>query len=38
MHISDPEDLSDEEWAMRVKEMEWLRQEEAKANKDLIRR
>lgn len=32
MHISDPEDLSDEEWAMRVKEMEWVRMEEAKAN------
>lgn len=25
-------DLTDEEWAMRVKELEWVRKEEAKAN------
>ena len=29
MHIERPEDLSDEEWAMRV----WVRKEEAKANR-----
>jgi len=32
MHISDPDSLSDEEWAMRIKELEWIRTEEAKAN------
>jgi hypothetical protein len=32
LHIAHPEELSDEEWAMRVKELEWLREEEAKAN------
>ena len=33
MHIAEPESLSDEQWAMRVKELEWVRKEEAKANK-----
>lgn len=33
MHIAEPESLSDREWAMRVKELEWVRKEEAKANK-----
>ena len=33
MHIERPEDLSDEEWAMRVRELEWVRKEEAKANR-----
>lgn len=33
LHESDPDGLSDEEWAARLKELEWLRQEEAKANK-----
>lgn len=33
MHVADPEGLSDEEWAMRVKELEWVRKEEAKANR-----
>ena len=32
-HIARPEDLCDEEWAMRVKELEWVRKEEAKANR-----
>ena len=32
MHIARPEDLTDEEWAMRVRELEWVRKEEAKAN------
>jgi len=29
MHIADPDSLSDEEWAMRVKELEWIRKKEA---------
>ena len=33
MHIAEPENLTDEEWVMRVKELEWVRKEEAKANK-----
>jgi hypothetical protein len=33
MGIPDPESLSDEEWAMRWKELEWIRREEAKANR-----
>jgi hypothetical protein len=33
MGIQDPESLSDEEWAMRWKELEWIRREEAKANR-----
>lgn len=32
-HIQNPEDLTDEEWAMRLKELEWIRREEAKAYK-----
>ena len=33
MHVTEPESLTDKEWAMRVKELEWVRKEEAKANK-----
>ena len=33
MHIQNPEDLTDEEWAMRLNELKWIREEEAKANK-----
>jgi hypothetical protein len=33
MHVSDPDSLSDEEWAMLVKELEWIRKEEAKKNR-----
>jgi hypothetical protein len=33
MHIPDPDALSDEEWAARLTELEWIRKEEAKANK-----
>ena len=29
MHIADPDSLDDTEWAMRVKELEWIRKEEA---------
>jgi hypothetical protein len=32
MHIPDPDILSDEEWAARVKELEWIRRMEAKQN------
>lgn len=30
--ISDPDSLTDEKWAMHIKELEWIRTEEAKAN------
>jgi hypothetical protein len=30
MH-TDPDSLTDEEWAMRVNELKWIREEEAKA-------
>lgn len=30
MHVPDPDSLDDTEWAMIVKEMEWVRNEEAK--------
>lgn len=30
MHIADPDSLSDEEWAMRIKELEWIRRKEAR--------
>ncbi|MDR1370938.1 MAG: hypothetical protein LBJ72_12575 [Dysgonamonadaceae bacterium] len=33
MHISDPDSLTDEEWAARYKELEFIRKEEAKANR-----
>lgn len=33
MHITDPDSLSDEEWAMRFRELEYIRREEAKANR-----
>lgn len=32
MHV-DPDKLTDKEWAMRWKELVWIREEEAKANK-----
>ena len=33
LHLADPDSLSDEEWAMRYKELIWLREQEAKGNK-----
>ena len=30
LRIDHPENLSDEEWAMRVRELEWVRTHEAK--------
>ncbi|MGN0187425.1 MAG: hypothetical protein ACI392_06750 [Paludibacteraceae bacterium] len=33
MHVSEPDSLSDEEWAMRLKELEWIRRKEAETNK-----
>jgi hypothetical protein len=33
LHIPDPDSLSDEEWAMRFKELEWVREQEARGNK-----
>jgi hypothetical protein len=32
MHIADPDSLTDEEWAMRQRELEWVRKEEEKTN------
>ncbi len=32
LHIADPDSLTDEEWAMRQRELEWVRKEEEKAN------
>jgi len=29
MHIQDPDSLSNDEWAMRLKELEWIRKKEA---------
>lgn len=31
MGIENPDSLSDEQWAMRIKELEYIRKEEAKA-------
>jgi len=33
MHIPDPDSLSDEQWAMAYQELNYIRQQEAKANK-----
>ena len=33
MHVSDPDSLTDEEWAARLRELEWIRHQEAKVNK-----
>jgi len=33
LHITHPEDLSDEEWAQAFQNLVWVRQEEAKRNK-----
>jgi len=32
-HINNPDALSDIEWAMRVRELEWIREKEAEQNK-----
>ncbi|MCQ2359954.1 MAG: hypothetical protein MJ009_00535 [Paludibacteraceae bacterium] len=32
MHVINPDSLTDQEWAMMLKELEWIRSEEAKAN------
>ncbi|MEI6898259.1 MAG: hypothetical protein WCL00_00145 [Bacteroidota bacterium] len=32
MGISDPDSLPDEEWAMRIKELEYIRKREAEGN------
>ncbi|MBS1745754.1 MAG: hypothetical protein JST21_06265 [Bacteroidetes bacterium] len=29
MHIQDPDTLSDEEWAMRLQELKWIRDKES---------
>jgi hypothetical protein len=33
MHIPNPEDLSTQDWAMRIAELEWIRTKEKEANK-----
>jgi hypothetical protein len=33
LHIADPDSLSDEDWAARIKELEWIREQEAKGKK-----
>jgi hypothetical protein len=30
MHIPDPDSLTDQDWAMRLKELEYIRRKEAK--------
>jgi len=29
MHIKNPDSLTNEQWAMRIKELEWIRKKEA---------
>jgi len=36
MHIADPDSLSNEEWCARVKELQWIREQEDKANAKLM--
>jgi hypothetical protein len=36
LHISDPDSLSDEEWAMRLKELEWIRNKEKEGNRVMM--
>jgi len=33
MHIPDPDSLSDESWAMRIQELNYIRTKESEANK-----
>lgn len=33
MHIPDPDSLNDREWCMAIKELQWVREMEEKANK-----
>lgn len=33
MHIPDPDSLSDEQWAMRFKELKWIGRQEAEAKR-----
>jgi len=32
MHIPDPDSLSDDQWAMKFRELEWIRKKEREAN------
>lgn len=32
LHIAEPESLDDNEWAMRIRELEWIRNEESRNN------
>jgi len=33
LHVEDPESLDDQEWAMRVRDLEWIREDEKKRQK-----
>jgi len=33
MHIPDPDSLTDEQWSMRIKELEYIRKKEAEKNR-----
>jgi hypothetical protein len=34
LHISNPDSLTDEEWAMRLQELNYVRKKEAETNKN----
>jgi hypothetical protein len=34
MHLPDPDSLSDEDWAMSIRELEYIRKQEAKRTKN----
>jgi hypothetical protein len=38
MHVSDPDSLSDLEWAMKLAELEWVRIKEAEVNHHFSRK
>jgi hypothetical protein len=33
MHVADPDSLSDTQWAMKLRELEYVRKKEAEQNK-----
>jgi hypothetical protein len=33
MHVADPDSLEDEEWASLFRDLEWIREKEAKGNR-----
>ena len=38
LHIPDPSLLSDEEWASRVKELQWIRKKENEGESSILKR